>query len=252
MQKIGPDGETFVRFLDEIAPKFNELQMAARAGMFPGMQEGIENLIPLLPKAQSIITEIATAVGDLSAQMGAGLSGAGFADFFDYLETDARPLLMEMGNTIGNFVEGLGAMVVAFSPLTDSFSGGFLKMSESFAAWAHGLDDNSSFQDFLNYVQQSGPKVLDLLGSLSELFVDLARAAAPVGDVMVPALAGFAEIIGDLAASPIGSLTIGLAAFVSTIGRLKALGSITTGGMFSGMRFRYRNQGHQGPRRHDG
>lgn len=231
LAKIGPDGAEFVAFLDAIGPKFTDLQMAAREGMFPGVQDGLTSFLDVLPRVQTVVSGLAEAMGELTRQAGAGLSGEGFADFFDYLERDAKPLLIEMGQTIGNFVEGLGAMLVAFQPLTQGFSEGFLEMSRSFSDWAHGLDDSASFQEFVDYVQQSIPKALDTLGALSDAFVSLLTAAAPVGDVMLPVLELLFDAMSVFLDSPLGPVFLGIAAAMSVYGRAAALVAITTGGL---------------------
>lgn len=235
MEKVGPAGADFVRFLDEIGPKFATLQDAAREGAFPGLEVGIEEFATLIPKLRDIVGGIGEAIGDLSASAGKGLAGPRFRDFFNYLDNEAQPILMQMGRTAGNLFDGLAAMIVAFGPLTKDFSGGFEDMSESFADWAHERDSNDSFLDFLRYIEQSTPKALDFLGSLTEAFVAILGAAAPVGDVMLPILSRLLDVIAALAETPLGPMFLTAAAAMSIYGRGAALLSITTGGMFSSL-----------------
>ena len=77
-------------------------------------------------------------------------------------------------------------------------------MSDSFTQWSHGLSESSSFQEFMAYIEESTPRVLDLFGSLVNMIVELGKAAAPVGDIMVPALARLADAISLIADSPLG------------------------------------------------
>ena len=231
LEKIGPAGEEFVRFLDSVGPQFAELQMLSREGMFPGMEDGIESLLTMMPQLERVTTEVAQAIGELSSDAGEGLAGPRFREFFDYLERDAKGLLIEMGQTVGNFIDGIGAMIVAFGPLTAQFSSGFESMSKSFADWAHGLDESASFARFVGYVQDSIPMVKDLIASLSDAFVAIVVAAAPVGDVMVPALSALFDIVTKVANTPLGPVFIGAAAAMSLYGRAAALASITTGGL---------------------
>lgn len=230
MEKLGPDGAHFVTFLDEVGGKLAVLQMDARAGIFPGLEDGITSLMTKLPQFRSIVQEIASGLGDLFAGGGKALAGPRFAEFFDFLERNAKPLLVEMGQTIGNFVEGLAAMMVAFEPLTMRFSSGFQQMSRDFADWAQGLDESEGFSRFLTYIDQSIPMVIDLLGSMSDAFVQIVEAAAPVGDRMIPLLSKFLDIIGAIADTPLGPTFLGLAAAISVVGRASALAKITTGG----------------------
>lgn len=230
LDKIGPAGADFVMYLDQVGSKFSSLQMAAREGMFPGVMEGIDAFLLVLPRVRGIVRDVAEAMGQLASEAGAGISGSKFAEFFDYLERNAKPLLIEMGQTIGNFIDGLANMMVAFEPLTDSFSSGLLNMSRSFSEWSRGLDESSSFHRFVAYVQEAIPMVTDFLGSTVDAFVALAKAAAPVGEVMLPALTGLLDIITDLADTPLAPLVIGFAALTSAWGRLNALAQITGSG----------------------
>jgi len=232
MARVGPEGESFVEFLDSLGPQLTDLSSVARHGFFPGAEEGIKHLMGLLPQVKDIVGETSTALGNLASDAGKGLSGSRFTEFFDYIDTTARPMLVEMGHTIGNFVDGLAAMLVAFGPLSAEFSTGLEGMSKSFADWAHGLDSSTSFQHFVDYVRESGPKAIALLGSMVDALIGLAHAAAPIGDVMLPALTHFFNAVAQVADTPIGTMFLTAAAAASVYGRAVALASITTGGMF--------------------
>jgi hypothetical protein len=231
MQKLGPDGAKFVRFLDDAGDKLSVLKMDARAGMLPGLEEGIDDLLVRLPQFRKIISSTAEAMGELGASAGKALGGERFDAFFKYLKNEAKPLLLDMGHTFGFFAEGLANMLVGFAPLSDDFSNGLAGMAESFAEWSRTLEDNESFQALIDYVQESAPKALDLLGSIIDAFVQLVEAAAPVGDVMVPILSAFFDIIALIADTPLGPILIGMAAATSIYGRAAALATITTKGL---------------------
>ena len=223
MDKLGPAGAGFVRFLDDLEPQFRQLQELARLGLFPGVEPGITSLLDLLPQLRLIVFNLATEMGNLTAEAGEALSGERWAAFFDYLETDAAPTLAAFGHTIGNVTEGLASLFVAFAPLSRDFSSGMESMSRSFADWAANLSRTQGFQDFLDYIRQSGPQVLDLIGALATAFVGIAKAAAPVGAIVVPALTALANILGAIAASPIGGPLFTAAAAMLAINRATTL-----------------------------
>jgi type II secretory pathway pseudopilin PulG len=232
MEKLGSDGAHFVKFLDQVGDELEVLQMDARGGgMFAGMETGITALMERMPELRSIITNVSAAIGELSAQTGQGLSGEGFDAFFSYLETDAKPILLDMGAILGNFTEGLANLLVAFGPLTRSYSAGFAEMARSFADWSSGLDNNQGFQSFLAYAEESLPRVGQLFGSLVDAFVSLVHAAAPVGEILLPALSGVLEVMSVLLDSPLGSVFIALGAAAGTYGRAATIARITTGGL---------------------
>lgn len=230
MAKVGPEGEQFVRYLDSLGPAFSDLANTARGGIFPGVTEGIESFMTLMPRFQAVIGEIGEGIGSLGADMGAGLAGPEWRAFWAYLEDEAKPLLEEMGRTIGNFITGLANMMVAFGPLTSDFSAGFEEMSKSFADWSASLSGSTGFQEFVEYVREAGPLALDFLASVSMALVELVEAAAPVGTLMLPGLTALVDVVGALADTALGPLVLGFTALTSAWGRLNAVAAITGSG----------------------
>lgn len=223
LERLGPAGADFVMFLDSIEPQLKSIQSAARAGLFPGVEDGISSLLTMLPQLRGLTREIAETMGELASDAGDGLAGPKFREFFEYLDTDAAATLESLGRTIGNFSAGFAQMLVEFAPVSRGFTTGLEEMSESFAQWSAGLDQNDSFQSFLAYIQESGPKVLDMLGSMVGAFTSILEAAAPVGDVVVPMLTSLFDIISMLAESPLGPMFFTAAAAMSVYSRAAGL-----------------------------
>jgi hypothetical protein len=230
MGKVGQEGQEFVVFLDSLGPKFRELANTSREGMFPGVTRGLRDFMDLMPELDRVVDQVAKGVGQLARDAGAGLSGDGFADFFEYLENDARPILVQFGRAIGNFAEGIANMIVAFGPLSADFSKGMLEMSRSFVEWSDALTSSAGFAEFVSYVREAGPQALDFLGSLTMAFVEILEAAAPIGTVMLPALTAMFDIIAHLADTPLGPTVIAFTALTSAWGRLNAIAEITGSG----------------------
>jgi len=227
--KLGPAGAHFVMFLDSIGPQLKSIQLTARAGLFPGVEEGITSLLTILPKVRDIVGEIAEAMGQVASEAGMDLAGPRFERFFEYLDQEAGPTLLSLGRTLGNLAAGFGELVAAFAPVSRSFTEGLEAMSASFAEWAANLSSTDGFREFVDYISESGPEVMDLLGALVEMFVEIAKAAAPVGDVVVPALTAMARAISAIADSPLGPLFFSAAAALSVYSRAAAIAGAETG-----------------------
>jgi hypothetical protein len=231
MQKIGPAGAEFVHFLDSLGPVLNELSNTARAGMFPGIEDGITSLMRLAPEVKRVVAEIADGIGQLASEGGKNLAGPKFREFFQWLESDAKPILLDMGRTVGNVFEGLVNLFLAFTGESAGFSKGLLDMARSFAEWSRTLDTNQSFQNFLDYVDKSGPQALAFLGALIQSLAAVVAAAAPVGSIMLPALTELLKIFAQVASTPLGSTLIALGAAMSLYGRTVAIGTNLTSGL---------------------
>lgn len=223
MDALGPAGAHFARYLLGLESQLHDLQNLARAGLFPGVEDGINSLLTLMPQVRTIIFDVATEMGKLASEAGAGLSGKGFESFFHYLETDAAPTLDALGHTIGNVAKGFADLFVAFAPLSRDFSHGMESMSASFADWAANLSKTQGFQDFVAYVRESGPQVLHLLAALGNALVGIVKAAAPWGQVIVPALTAVANALAAIANSPIGPPLFTAAAALLAVSRASTL-----------------------------
>lgn len=226
MRKLGPDGADFVRTLDEVGSKLSVLRIDSRQGMFPGFTDGLNSLLERLPELRSVVQQLAAGIGELGADAGKSLASSEFDEFFWFLQTEAKPILVDTGRALGNFIEGYASLMVAFGPLTHGFTTGLLDMSRAFEQWAENLSLTQGFADFTTYVRENTPDVLDALDAIGGAMVDVAKAAAPVGEVMVPALEALFDLIGRIADTPFGSFLVFGVAVSSLVGRLTALRSI--------------------------
>lgn len=233
--RIGPAGAEFVVFLESISPQLREMQMLAREGLLPGLAEGIDAFLERGAQLNNIVSDLATAVGDLSASAGEALGGDRFNAFFDYLDSNAGPLLLEFGRSIGFVAEGLANMLVAFAPASSDFSSGLEDMTRRFAEWSAGLQDNDSFQEFLDYIRQNGPAAIDFLGSLVDALASVVEGAAPIGQAVLPALTAILDVFAAIGGTTVGASLLaaaaGFVAFNRAAGALKPVMGAATAGL---------------------
>lgn len=223
LDALGPAGRDFARYVNDLRGPLQDLQDIAQAGMFPGMQDGIDALGDRLPEVERLIASISRTIGTLSRQGGESLAGPEWDAFFTYIENGAKPLLLDLSRTVGNLTLGFANMLQAFGPLSAEFSKGFLQMSRDFAAWSADLESSQGFQAFARYIEDTGPKVWDTLGAIAAAMLALVEAAAPVGEASLPIIIALADTISAIASSPIGPVLIGAAAGFSAIARAVAL-----------------------------
>lgn len=235
LAKLGPAGRDFVNFLQEIRPQLQGLQDAAQAGLFPGAQAGIADLMSRLPQVERVISEIASAGGQALAEAGANLADPKWNDFFDFLEKEARPTLLDFSRSLGNLGEGFANLWMAFDPLSSRFSDSFLQMTRDFVSWTDGLSQTQGFQEFLDYIERTGPKTADALSSIGSALLQIVEAAAPVGEAALPVISAFADSIAAVADSDLGPTIIGIVALTSAYSRLIAVSSAASVGAMGGL-----------------
>jgi hypothetical protein len=219
LDALGPSGEHFAKFIDDLEPQLHDLQDLARQGLLPGVEQGINELLPLLPQVQQVVAGISQEMGKLSKEAGHGIADdASFQRFFNYLETDAAPTMDAFAKATGHVASGLASLTVDMAPLTRDFTGGLEHAAESFDHWAAGLNQTQGFREFLAYVEEQGPKDVALLEALGEALLGILHAAAPVGSAVLPVLTALANLIGTIGKSPFGPILLGAFAVNRAIG----------------------------------
>lgn len=214
LAKLGPEGADMVRLIDELEPKLRELQIAARAGLFPGLEDSITKLLPYFPQVKSFIHSISSEMGALTMRGTDNLiNDPGWEKFFRFVKTEGVPTLDAWARATGNVATGLAAIVSDFGPEINGFDQGLLDSSRTFKTWAEGLDRNSgSFKDFLDYIHREGPEARAFFTALVQALLGVAEAVAPWGAAVLPVLTSLLQILAALAKSPAGPVLFSTAA----------------------------------------
>lgn len=158
-----------------------------------------------LKLAQSMLTNLAPTIGNVSAvvtqlleELNGFVSGGGLNGFFNWLSTTASSSLYNWSHIFGNTFNGIFGLLQAFTPLGKQMEQGLLGITEKFSTWANTLSSNPAFQNFVEYVQTNGPVLWDLLGNIANIFGDIIKAAAPLGEVLLSAFEGATQKISEL------------------------------------------------------
>jgi hypothetical protein len=137
-----------------------------------------------------------TAFGPLATDMQDGLLGMSerfrewtaslsesdkFQSFIKYVQEN----LPKLGSIFGGFIDGVVGMGEAFAPFTEDMLTGLADMMTKFGEWGQALGENQGFKDFIAYVTENGPKVLDFFGELRDFLVNLGISFSDVGSFML-------------------------------------------------------------------
>lgn len=188
MAALTPAGQEFARFLHSLRPAFMQIKAAAEGGLFPGLQRGMEAMLPVLPQIVTFVGRVASAMGRMFEAAGKALASPFWQRFFDQMGQLAGPMFDRFGRILGAVAEGIGSLILAFAPLSLDMFDGIARAAEVFAKWAAGLADNPQFQAFLEYVRANGPQLTALFGQLAVLLIQLGIALAPLGQIVLTGL----------------------------------------------------------------
>jgi hypothetical protein len=224
MKALSPAGKTFALFLFSLKGRFDALKATAQEGLLPGVQSGIQSLLPLLPTLNRIVGNAAKAMGDLFEQAGKALTSPFWRDFFNMIARTVGPNLTVFGQTLLNVSQGFAGLLMAFQPLNAQLGAGLLNLSRRFAEFGASASSNSGVQAFLAYVRDVGPVVVDVVRSLAIMFGRIVVALAPIGVIVLKSVGVLADVINRIPIDvlqvllvTIGGLILGFQAFAAVM-----------------------------------
>jgi hypothetical protein len=215
MDQLSPAGRRFAEFLFGLKSDFLALRNAAQGGLLPGVQRGVEALLPALGRLEAFVGRVGLAIGNTFADAVQQLRGPTWRRFFEFIDNSAVPALRGMAEFTMNTARGLAALLVALSPFNRQIGGGLINLSERFAKWAEQLSTSTGYRKFLAYVAENGPRVVDLLGQVAKFVERLVIAAAPVGVVVLSAFDKLLDILNGIPLPLLSAFVAGIAAFAT-------------------------------------
>lgn len=202
----------------EVEPAFQSLQHVATAGLLPGVEHALQDLLPLLPAVKQFVGGLADELGTLAVSAAHAFDSPFWTRFFSYISATAAPTLATLGHIVGNLAVGFAGLSEAFAPVVTQIGAGLEHLSAQFAAFGQGADHNS-FQTFVAFVEQVGPEVVQTLEALGQAVGHVIVALAPLGGV---ALTGIRDVANVIDAIPVPVLTALAAGFVAVSVGMKA------------------------------
>jgi len=205
---------TIKKLFDENA-ELNSVQKSAKAS-FDNMKSTYQGLVKetekpvlkaftsameitntLLTKLRPLFISSAQAVSSLMTQLNTAIGTPPIQKFLDYLNTSGAPMLKTVARSMGNLMQGVFSMLIAFAPLTASTAKGFEEMTARFAEWSNGLSGSSKFQSFMDYVNTNMPKIRaifrDATAGVVYFFSAFSGSSSGMMDGLVSMMARFKE-----------------------------------------------------------
>jgi predicted nuclease with TOPRIM domain len=221
MQALG-QVQQFGTFMQGFDKSFQPQVLQSFTSVLQLLQNLLKNLAPA-------IHGFASGLNELLSEANKALGSPVWKSFFSYLGANAKSSILAFGQGLGNLATGFASLLMAFNPLAKSMDAGWTKMTASFAHWAANVSKSKGFQQFLDYVKQTGPQVLSLIGNLGGIIVKLFQAMAPAGQNVLSMVNGLASLANTLLkVNPlVGQIVVGIiqmVAFKSVLGWVSGVG----------------------------
>lgn len=222
LNRLSPAAAAFAREANDLAPILRGIRDMGAEGLFPGLSEALDDFERLAPVVGGIFESVGGALGDIASGGAASLASDRWADFFEFIKDEAPQAISELASTVGSLTHGLGELWMAFGPLNSDASAWVMDVADSFDRWAEGLSQTQGFQEFIDYIRETGPQVAETLGALGNLFVQIVQAAAPLGGPTLMALEAIADAAAAIADSNLGTPLLAAASAMALLSRATA------------------------------
>ncbi|MGH8964683.1 MAG: hypothetical protein ACRDXB_05050, partial [Actinomycetes bacterium] len=177
----------FSKWSDSLAPQ-----------TMPVFTKGINILRSLLPALTPLVTSAATALGFFMDEIAKGVAGGGPKRFFAELAQASDSVLPSLLGAMKNIVIGIAGVIRAFLPASAQLSGGFERLTRKFADFGQGLSNNQAFQEWMADVSDQAPDLLDMLGDLIQIIVNVAEALGPFTGLTLKITAALADFVAAI------------------------------------------------------
>jgi hypothetical protein len=221
---MSPSMTKAVKEFSDFKGEYEKLSKTLQPVIFEVFGKGLQFVTSVLKIAAPIAASVGKELSSLMDSLNRNLHAGDVAKDIKDLTDNAAEFVGVWMRSVGNFVVGIMNMLDAFLPLSKSFNGGMEDMSKRFRDWTAHLSENKGFQSFVKYVRDNTPTVLHLLGGIVTLGVNLAKALAPLGGVVLRGLTQLVTQINDFAKANPGAMKM-----VATIAAIGVAGSTLLG-----------------------
>lgn len=134
--------------------------------------------------------------------------------FIEYTKQNL-PLI---GQIFGSTFRGIFNLMKAFAPNTHLVLQGLADMAKQFEQWSSTIAESDGFKKFIEYVQENGPKLIQLIGNIINILINVGVAMAPLASLVLDVALAITKFIGKLTeASPIIGMIVGIVATLAGI-----------------------------------
>jgi len=215
MGKLGPAGQEFARFINEMMPQLRDMRDLVQENMLPGVQDMLTSILTENgPLIREFLGDMGTTIGDLFREFGDLMTSPQWQEIWRVFNEYAPIFMRQFGEMAMAMLTFFGELFVALAPYAERFGDALIRAAEGAAAWAAGLKDSEGFREVMEWLFIYGPQIWadikDILGGLGALFV----ALLPYGMAVLDVLASIGRFLADMDPAVLGILVALLFAMV--------------------------------------
>ncbi|MGS0644661.1 phage tail protein [Staphylococcus hominis] len=206
----------------QVAQRFFEMMGTTGVRIFNNMLEAAGSFGSGLISVLTQIAPLAEWVSQGFKKMGAAFNEwaqsvegqNAIKSFIEYTKQNL-PLI---GQIFSSTFKGIFNLMKAFAPNTHLVLQGLADMAQKFEEWSATIAQSDGFKKFIDYIQENGPKLIQLLGNIINIIINVATAMAPFAAIVLDVALAITDFVESLtAAHPAIGIMLGLIATLAGI-----------------------------------
>lgn len=224
-----------LRSINELSGSWSKFLDRNDAAVLGSLTDGMDVLKTLLSTIDPLVQTGAAAFGHFSREVNGLLNSGGWSDFVGDSAAMAEDILPHLGGSVLNVAEGIGHLVRAFSGLGSDMAKGLEGITADFEQWSDKLAQSEGFHDFVSYVEQVGPEVVQTVKDIAGAIIAVGEAIGPLAGPSLKAIQALSNALKAIAQSDAGPPLLAAAAGMVAVNsalrkwdRAKAVGMVAS------------------------
>lgn len=181
MAKLTPQAQKLAVSLFELKAPMIAIRNEAQKGLFPGLEEAIDHIMPALYNLAPIARETGRVIGGLAAQAGHMFASREWQHDIASLGHSNAIVISDMGHTVLALANALRNLMVAAEPLTEWLSHTALQWAVQLEEYTAVNRANGGLADQFERVRWTLEQLFDILGNTYKALRAVGHAAYPLG-----------------------------------------------------------------------
>lgn len=192
-----PAMQRFADAIDLVKDAWNGFLDQIETAGFDLMGQALELVAAVLPTLAPLFNEVAEAMSGVLDGIGSFVESSEYQEMLDFFGGFGVDMLESFLRIGGNLLRFFGRLFQAIEPFAREMMKGLEDVTAGWMEWADDLENNQSFQQFMDNASKYGPMVLDMLGSMIQAFMALGEALQPFAGPMLEGLTWLFDLIAN-------------------------------------------------------
>lgn len=174
--------QAFVRVLQSMKPKLDELRATAASGFFPGATAGLQAAMGSFDSVNKVVGQTSTVLGEAARKSGELVGSPAFGKDIEIIGGRNAKVLGTLGEALRHVVSALRHVMVAVGPLTQWLADMTNKWALNAARAAQAGRENGKLAGFFEKTRAITERLVSIITHLGSGLLGLGKAGKRSGD----------------------------------------------------------------------